>query len=132
MEGVSSWIAELVASGLAEDEIAVLVRTEALLRELSGSWLADFPKLNWLSMPAAKGSEFQAVAVVSLDQSVLPDEERLLAAKDESQLDEVMATERHLLYVAATRARDHLWLSGMDPVSEFVTDLMGRVGPSKS
>jgi ATP-dependent exoDNAse (exonuclease V) beta subunit len=70
--------------------------------------------------------------VVSLDQSVLPDEERLLAAKDESQLDEVMATERHLLYVAATRARDHLWLSGMDPVSEFVTDLMGRVGPSKS
>lgn len=126
MTGVSGWIAELVASGLAEDEIAVLVRTEVLLDELSGSWLKDFPKLNWLSMHAAKGSEFQAVAVISLDQSVLPDEERLLAAKDESQLDEVMSTERHLLYVAATRARDHLWLSGVDPVSEFVMDLMDQ------
>lgn len=129
MQGVSSWIAELVASGLAEDEIAVLVRTEALLEQLSGSWLTGFQKLNWLSMHAAKGSEFQAVAVISLDQSVLPDEERLLSAKDESQLDEVMSTERHLLYVAATRARDHLWLSGVDPVSEFVTDLKALAVP---
>ena len=124
MQGVSRWIAELVASGLVEDEIAVLVRNEALLDELSGSWLTDFPKLNWLSMHAAKGSEFQAVAVVSLDQSVLPDEERLLLAKGESQLDEVMSTERHLLYVAATRARDHLWMSGVEPISEYLTDLM--------
>ena len=126
MQGVSKWIAELVASGLAEDEIAVLARTEALLEELSGSWLADFPELNWLSMHAAKGSEFQAVAVVSLDQSILPDEERLLSAKDESQLDEVMSTERHLLYVAATRARDFLWISGAEPVSEFVSDLLNK------
>jgi superfamily I DNA/RNA helicase len=33
--------------------------------------------------------------------------------------------ERHLLYVACTRARDHLWVSAVDPASEFLEDLMG-------
>lgn len=124
MQGLSDWITELLNFGVAENEIAVLVRTDQLLAELSCSWLAAFPSLNWLSMHAAKGSEFQAAAVIALDQPVLPDEGRLLAAKDEGQLDEVMSTERHLLYVAATRARDHLWISGVEPVSEFVSDLL--------
>jgi ATP-dependent exoDNAse (exonuclease V) beta subunit len=35
----------------------------------------------------------------------------------------VYATERHLLYVACTRARDHLLVTGVDTVSEFVDDL---------
>jgi len=35
-----------------------------------------------------------------------------------------MNTERHLLYVAASRARDHLWMSGVTPVSEFLEDLL--------
>lgn len=74
-------------------------------------------------MHGSKGSEFQAVAVVALDHQILPDEERLLSARDEAQLDEIMTTERHLLYVAATRARDHLWMSGVVPVSEFLADL---------
>jgi len=37
-------------------------------------------------------------------------------------LQEVYDTERHLLYVAATRARDHLLVTGVDPVSEFLDD----------
>lgn len=32
-------------------------------------------------------------------------------------------TERHLLYVACTRARDHLLVTGVDPASEFLDDL---------
>ena len=39
------------------------------------------------------------------------------------ELDEVFATERQLLYVAATRARDRLMISGVGPVSEFLTDM---------
>lgn len=39
-----------------------------------------------------------------------------------------MTTERHLLYVAATRARDFLWMSGIAPVSEFLADLVGAEG----
>lgn len=63
------------------------------------------------------------MAVIALDQDVIPDESRLLATRDEAQLDEVMSTERHLLYVAATRARDFLWMSGVEPLSEFLSDL---------
>lgn len=38
-------------------------------------------------------------------------------------LDEVYNTERHLLYVACTRARDHLLVTGAEPASEFLDDL---------
>ena len=40
-----------------------------------------------------------------------------------SELEEVYATERHLLYVACTRARDHLLVTGVHPASEFLGDL---------
>jgi adenine-specific DNA-methyltransferase len=35
-------------------------------------------------------------------------------------------TERHLLYVACTRARDHLLVTGVEPASEFLDDMRGR------
>lgn len=40
-------------------------------------------------------------------------------------LEEVYDTERHLLYVACTRARDHLLVTGVAPASEFLKDLGG-------
>ncbi len=36
---------------------------------------------------------------------------------------EVYETERHLLYVACTRARDHLLITAVEPASEFLDDL---------
>jgi hypothetical protein len=36
---------------------------------------------------------------------------------------EVYNTERHLLHVGCTRARDHLLVTGGDPVSEFLVDM---------
>jgi superfamily I DNA/RNA helicase len=51
-------------------------------------------------------------------------------------LQEVYDTERQLLYVACTRARDHLLVTGIDPVSEFLDDItkgdQGRTGQSPS
>ncbi len=75
-------------------------------------------------MHDAKGAEFRSVMILACDADVIPSSERLMAARDEADLDEVFATERHLLYVAATRAREHLWLSGTTPVSEFLSDLL--------
>jgi len=114
---LEDWVKHLIQSGVDPSEIAVLVRRPALLK--------DFESLGVciMTMHDAKGSEFRAVAVPCLDHDVLPDEKRMLVARDEAELDEVMITERHLLYVAATRARDFLWLSGVEPVSEFLTDL---------
>ena len=52
-------------------------------------------------------------------------QERIESVGDSADLEEVYATERHLLYVACTRARDHLLVTGVDPASEFLDDLGG-------
>jgi len=38
-------------------------------------------------------------------------------------------TERHLFYVACTRARDRLLVSGVSPTSEFIQDLGSAAVP---
>ena len=76
-------------------------------------------------MHLAKGLEFKAVVVMACDDDVLPLRTRLEAVADEVELDEVYETERHLLYVACTRARDRLYVSGVNPASEFFGDMRG-------
>jgi superfamily I DNA/RNA helicase len=74
-------------------------------------------------MHLAKGLEFRAVAVMACDDDVIPLQERIETVADEADLEDVYNTERHLLYVARTRARDHLLVTGVDPASEFLIDL---------
>ncbi|MGI3213416.1 3'-5' exonuclease [Roseovarius tibetensis] len=115
---VNGWLEALAQAGVASDEVVCLVRTSSLVDAL-----APLLPVAVMPMHAAKGAEYRAVAVLALDQDIVPLEERLLSANDEARLDEIMNTERHLLYVAASRARDHLWMSGVAPVSEFLGDL---------
>jgi len=77
------------------------------------------------TMHLAKGLEFRAVAVMACDDEVIPLQERIETVADVPDLEEVYNTERHLLYVACTRARDQLLVSGADPVSEFLDDMRG-------
>jgi superfamily I DNA/RNA helicase len=74
-------------------------------------------------MHLAKGLEFRGVAVIACDDDVLPLQERIETVTDQSDLEEVYNTERHLLYVACTRARDRLLITGVAPASEFLADL---------
>lgn len=74
-------------------------------------------------MHLAKGLEFRAVAVMACDQEALPDPERLAMAADLTELQEVYTSERQLLYVACTRARDALLMSCTGPPSEFLEDM---------
>ncbi len=71
----------------------------------------------------AKGLEFKAVVVMACDDDILPLQERIETVADETELDEVYETERHLFYVACTRARDRLLVSGVSPASEFFADI---------
>jgi superfamily I DNA/RNA helicase len=75
------------------------------------------------TMHLAKGLEFRAVAVMACDDEVIPLQERIESVTDDSDLEEVYNTERHLLYVACTRAREYLMVSGVKPASEFLEDL---------
>ena len=66
-------------------------------------------------MHLAKGLEFRAVAVAACDDEVIPLQTRIERVGDDADLEEVYGTERHLLYVACTRARDRLLVTGVDP-----------------
>src|SRR5207245_5140735 len=79
------------------------------------------------TMHLAKGLEFRVVVVMACDDEVIPLQERIETVGDDADLQEVYDTERHLLYVACTRARDHLLVTGIEPVSEFVDDIMNDV-----
>ena len=79
--------------------------------------------MNVATMHLAKGLEFRVVAVMACDDEVLPLQSRIEGVGDDGDLQEVYDTERQLLYVACTRARDRLSVTGVEPASEFLDDL---------
>ncbi|MCW2225698.1 mRNA-degrading endonuclease RelE of RelBE toxin-antitoxin system [Bradyrhizobium japonicum] len=135
-KAVGRWIAELIAAGVLPHEFGVFVRSEAQLdraraavmeaglefRVLDDRVETASGQVSIATMHLAKGLEFRAVAVMSCDDEVIPLQERIENVGDDADLQEVYETERHLLYVACTRARDHLLVCGVTPVSEFLDD----------
>ena len=134
---VAEWIAERREDGYAPHEIALFVRSETEIPraqeavrlagyseiELDGRSDGVLGKVVAGTMHLAKGLEFRAVAVMACDDEVLPLQSRIENVADEADLEDSYSTERHLLYVACTRARDHLLVTGVDPASEFLDDL---------
>ena len=80
-------------------------------------------KVSISTMHIAKGLEFRAVALMACDDEVIPLQERIETVGDEGDLQEAYDTERHLLYVACTRARDYLLITCVEPGSEFLDDM---------
>jgi len=74
------------------------------------------------TMNLAKGMEFRAVVIMACDEGILPDDERLMDIVDPADIEEIYETERRLLYVAATRARYALFVTGIMPGSVFLAD----------
>ncbi len=126
---VAAWLQDCVGAAIPPAEIGVLVRSSDELcrahRALEKAALASENGGGPLVavMHDAKGLEFRAVAVIACDEDVLPDPRRLAAIGDVAEMESVYETERHLLYVACTRARDRLLVSGVSPGSEFLDDL---------
>lgn len=139
---IAKWLKERTAEGVKPHEIGVFVRSDAELpraraavskagmksAELDGR--SDFPAevVSVCTMHLAKGLEFRAVVVAACDDEIVPSQARIQAVADDADLEEVYNTERHLLYVACTRARDSLLVTGVEPASEFLDDLSD--GPS--
>ena len=142
IQGVADWIRNTVADGIAPAEIGVFVRSNDQLAraraavkaagqtqiELSERIEQPQGRIAIGTMHLAKGLEYKAVVVMACDDDVLPLQERIETVADESELDEVHDTERNLFYVACTRARDRLLVSGIRPASEFFADLSARRG----
>lgn len=135
--GVAGWLRNRVDEGVAPHEIGVFVRSDAELERATAAIEAAGILLKVLddrmeavsgyaavgTMHLAKGLEFRAVAVMACDDEIIPSQARIGAVGEDSDLKEVYDTERQLLYVACTRARDFLLVSGVDPASEFLEDM---------
>jgi mRNA-degrading endonuclease RelE of RelBE toxin-antitoxin system len=75
------------------------------------------------TMHLAKGLEFRAVVVMACDDEIIPLQERIETVGDDADLQEIYDTERQLLYVACTRAREYLLVTSVEPASEFLDDM---------
>ncbi len=136
---VADWINDQIKRGVDLGEIGLFVRSEAQLKrarsavkaagqeavELSDKIETDANRIAIATMHYAKGLEFKSVVVMACDEEVVPLQTRIETVTDEADLKEVYETERHLLYVACTRARDRLLVTAVDPASEFLDDFGG-------
>lgn len=134
---VAKWISERINGGVVAHEIAIVVRSaaefsraEAAVKQAGANAKLLDEKMTAASgciaicpMHLAKGLEFRAVAVMACDDEVIPNKERIEAVGDTGDLQDIYDTERQLLYVACTRARDHLCITSTEPSSEFLDDL---------
>ena len=133
---VAEWLREQRASGISQEEICIVVRSENELpraidavsnagwqsRNLNDANSRAHNVITVTTMHLAKGLEYRAVVVMACDDEVIPLQSRIESVGDDADLQEVYATERQLLYVACTRARDSLLVSGVKPASEFLDD----------
>jgi mRNA-degrading endonuclease RelE of RelBE toxin-antitoxin system len=134
---VSQWLAERAKEGIVPHEIGVFVRSGAELdraraavegaklryKVLDDNVETSSGRASISTMHLAKGLEFRTVVVMACDDEVIPLQERIETVADDADLEEVYNTERHLLYVACTRARDHLLVTSVEPASEFLDDM---------
>ncbi len=139
INNVGNWIVARVNDGVLPHEFGVFVRSTAQLYRAEAAVNAAGLACKILdqhvetvsghvsisTMPLAKGLEFRAVVVMACDDEIIPLQERIETVGDAADLQEVYDTERHLLYVACTRARDHLLVTSVAPASEFLDDLRG-------
>jgi len=139
---VAGWIQSRLGEGVSAGEVCVVVRApeqieratqaasqagvEAII--LSSEAEPDSQRASIATMHETKGLEFRVVVVMACDDDILPLQSRIESATDTSELEEVYNTERYLLYVACTRARDHLLITAVDPASEFLDDFDGAAG----
>jgi hypothetical protein len=136
VQAAGAWLAERISASVMPEELGVFVRSDAqLARAQAAVSAAGLPykvldehaettsgHVSIATMHLAKGLEFRAVAVMACDDEVIPLQERIETVGDDADLQEVYDTERHLLYVACTRARDQLLVTATAPASEFLDD----------
>ncbi|MDF1753724.1 MAG: 3'-5' exonuclease [Verrucomicrobiales bacterium] len=138
-KAVAKMIKNLQSEGLLNEEIGIFVRSPAQMararaavnaadtdwRELGGKEESGSGQVSISTMHLAKGFEYRAVIVMACDRDAIPLQERVeeMSVSEEVDMEEVYASERQLLYVAATRARDQLFFTGTQPGSEFLKPL---------
>lgn len=116
---VSQWLSDRLHEGMMPHEMGIFVRSDNELdrartavektgqpfKVLDENIATTSGHISISTMHLAQGLEFRAVVVMACEDEVIPLQERIETVADDADLEEVYNTERHLLYVACTRAR---------------------------
>jgi superfamily I DNA/RNA helicase len=128
-ERLRSWL----AAGIEPHAIGVAARSASLVREAREALKANGITTGSLSsrsstqgvragtMHAMKGLEFQAIAVIGVERGLVPEPAAVTSASEDAVSHaQDLQRERCVLFVACTRARDYLYVSGTGEPSMFL------------
>ena len=131
-ERIRSWL----STGIEPQAIGVAARSASLVREAREALKADgimtvplrgvrgdTQAVRVGTMHAMKGLEFQAVAVIGVEQGLVPEPAAITPESEDAVTHaQDLQRERCVLFAACTRARDHLFVSGTGAPSTFLPD----------
>jgi DNA helicase II / ATP-dependent DNA helicase PcrA len=103
-------IAQLIYSASQKATIADYLEDAALIRE-DQDQEENLHGIRLSTIHAAKGLEFKVVFLVTLEEGILPHHRSVGKEDEEEENNEGVEEERRLMYVAMTRASDHLHLT---------------------
>ena len=139
-ERIRSWL----SAGIEPHAVGVAARSASLVREAREALKAAGIRTVSLSgrggtqavragtMHAMKGLEFQAVAVIGVEQGLVPEPAAVTPeTEDAAAHAQDLQRERRVLFVACTRARDHLYVSGTGQPSIFLPARQAAPPPSQ-
>ena len=128
-ERIRSWL----SAGIEPRAIGVAARSASLVREAREALKADdimtvplrgrgdTQAVRVGTMHAMKGLEFQAVAVIGVEQGLVPEPAAITPESEDAVTHaQDLQRERCVLFAASTRARDHLFVSGTGALSTFL------------
>lgn len=135
-ERVADWLKKLVANGYRPGQIAIFGRKRDIIQNrihaaVKAAGLEAFnlesdeaPPANRVAigtMHRSKGLQFRAIAVMGVEDGNVPLSSVRSRQPDEAAQRAFVEMERNLLYVACSRARERLLITGVGKASEFVT-----------
>lgn len=137
---LTKWVHDLETEGFPLKDICIIARDKRTLRlfenhlrsegletsEIKRRQAEDRRRqgIRLATMHRAKGLEFMGVALVSINDGVVPNVLAIRAAPDEAGREEVINAERMLVYVAATRAKKRLLITSSGKQSEILSPII--------
>lgn len=139
LNGLMKWIESCKDERIEEEDICILARTNHLvqgtavaLRSKAYDVVVLQPRkaddrtksgLRLGTMHRSKGLEFAAVAIVDVNDAIIPPRKALDAAADPAIRRSVIDADKSLLHVSATRAKKRLFVSSSGNPSDLIAHL---------